>query len=511
MSVRPDGGRRRVLLLRAYQPFRDHADSPPLGLLYLVTALRRRFGDSVDVEVVDMRLHRLGPDWLEGHLAETRPDVVGVSAMNCESGAAHDLADCVARSGLDAVSVLGGPYAHKRAGGILDESAFDWVMGGECDHTFPEALARHFAGAPLGDDLPGLSYRRRGQPAHVGEGQDTIEDLDALGFPAWDLVDFDAYARVKNMAGMLRAERYATVFTSRGCPYLCSYCHDIFGKRFRWRSAEHVMEELTLLREQHGVDEFQIVDDIFNLNRPRLRHIMGECERRWRGEVGFTFPNGVRADIMDEGIVDALSRGGTYLISIAIETVTPRLQALVQKNLDVERAKRMIDFCDERRILTRGFFMLGFPTESPEELRATVRWAIESRLTLAYFFTVVPQPGTPLFDLAREEDAVALEATLAQEREAQGYRADASWFQRAYGIDLARAVRGAYARFYLRPSRIPRILTRMPRRAIASGVRVWGSYVFRMLPRPRRRAAPPVNDRPDPGASPRTAPRRASA
>ena len=60
-----------------------------------------------------------------------------------------------------------------------------------------------------------------------------VDDLDALPFPAWDLIDFDSYARKLNMMSMLRGRRYAPIFTSRGCPFLCTYCHDIFGKRFR--------------------------------------------------------------------------------------------------------------------------------------------------------------------------------------------------------------------------------------------------------------------------------------
>ena len=99
--------------------------------------------------------------------------------------------------------------------------------------------------------------------------------------------------------------------------------------------------------------------------------------------------------IDDEEIVDALHRGGTYFISIAIETVTERLQHLIDKNLDVERARRVIDYCDERGMITRGFFMVGFPTETQEEIQRTLDFAYASRLTMAFFFTVTPQPETP--------------------------------------------------------------------------------------------------------------------
>lgn len=483
ISVKKSHAAKRVLLLKAYQPFRDQVSSPPLGILYLTTALRKRFGDRLEIDVLDLKLDERGADWLAAQLDTLQPDIVGISALNCEAEASHQLAACVKRWRPDVPAVLGGPYAHKRAEEILGSSEFDWVFGGESDRTFPEALDRHFEGKPLGTDLPGFSYRSGPDSLHISDAQDSIKDLDALGFPAWDLVDFDAYTARPNMAGVQKGKRYASIFTSRGCPYLCTYCHDIFGKRFLWRSAEHVIEEIELLRSEYGVDEIQIVDDIFNLNKPRLRKIMGEAATRWGGNMAFTFPNGLRADIMDEGIVDALSEGGTYFISIAIETVTDRLQKLVSKNLDVERALRIVNYCDDRGILTRGFFMIGFPTETKQEIRNTLNFAFQSRLTMAFFFTVVPQPGTPLFDLAREEAPEALRLSERDEREGHGYRSDQPWYQRAYGHDLARDIRYAYGRFFLSPRRMWRIARRVPLSYMKIGIRSYGRFVLRRMPR----------------------------
>ena len=126
--------------------------------------------------------------------------------------------------------------------------------------------------------------------------------------------------------GMLKGNRYALLFTSRGCPYRCNYCHNIFGKRFLRQSPERVVKEIELLYETYGVTEFQIVDDVFNLDKRRLKTIMEEVHRRWPGKIHFTFPNGLRGDILDEEVLDALKLGGTYAMAIAVETATPRLQ-----------------------------------------------------------------------------------------------------------------------------------------------------------------------------------------
>ena len=88
-----------------------------------------------------------------------------------------------------------------------------------------------------------------------------IADLDSLALPAWDLVDFKEYSKHCSMNAYLHSTPWAIIFTSRACPYQCTYCHNIFGKKFRTRSVEHVLSEIELLVRDHGVREIQIVDD----------------------------------------------------------------------------------------------------------------------------------------------------------------------------------------------------------------------------------------------------------
>jgi len=442
--------------------------APPLGLLYLVSALRERFGAEVQLDFVDMKAQQLDSSWLARNLDRLRPDVLAVSALNCEAHAAHEAASLAKRWKPEVLTVLGGPYPHKRDEEILQKTDFDWTFSGPADRSFPDALERFLDGGELGDDIPGFSYKT-GDSLHISTRQDSISDLDSLPHPAWDLIDFDLYARLPNQMNMLKGRRYAPIFTSRGCPYKCNYCHDIFSKRFYHRSADHVLEEIEMLYEQYGVDEFEIVDDIFNLHKPRLKQIMSEAERRWGGRIHFCFPNGVRGDILDESVIDALKAGGTYALTIAIETVTPRLQDLVEKYLQIDKAGAMIDAADRRGMVVQGFFMLGFPTESVREMNDTVDFALRSRLTLAHFFNVIPQPATPLYPLAMQESPRALaETDRAQEGESGGVtaRSAETWYQRAYGFPLGSFTRRSHMRFYLHPWRLHHIATRVPPRSL---------------------------------------------
>ena len=466
----------RILLIKPYQTVGTWMAAPQLGLLYLTSSLRERFGSDVDVRILDMKVNKQEPDVLPAVLDEYRPDLVGVSAMNCEGTATRKIARIVKAHDAGIVTALGGPFAHKRGEELLRETEYDWTFDGPAERTFAEAIARRFQGdGDLGTDIAGLSYKRADGELQLSTGQDVVMDLDSIPGPAWDLVDFDLYAGKSNMMGTLKGKRYANLFTSRGCPYLCHYCHDLFTKKFVHRSAEHVLAEIELLYETYGVDEFHIVDDIFNLHKPRLRHIMTEVARRWPGKLHFAFPNGVRGDILGEAEIDLMAKAGTYAMCIAIETVTPRLQHLIEKNLKFEKAENAIRWADERGILTVGFFMLGFPTETREELDATVDFALRSKLTMAYFFHVIPQPATPLYELAKKEAPEALAATIRDEElSGGGYRGRFQLFyERAYDFPLTDFIDPAARRFYLRPGRALKIVRRYPPKS-------WGLAAYRL-------------------------------
>jgi radical SAM superfamily enzyme YgiQ (UPF0313 family) len=279
-----------------------------------------------------------------------------------------------------------------------------------------------------------------------------------MPFPAWDLVDLPSYSNVRNMNyGLQAASPYASLFTSRGCPWPCTYCHSNFGKKVRWRSPENVLREMTLLVERHGVREFHFYDDIFNLDGPRSGVIMDLiAERGWA--LKLAFPNGLRGDILTEDLLRRYRRAGTYLICFAVETATPRLQKMIRKNVDLEKTRRIIQQARAEGIIPLGFFMLGFPTETVEEIRATIDWACDSALLKAFFFSVIPFEGTAIADQAREAaPGVSVAPTVT-------FHSEDCYYTAATGVDLTRLQQTAYLRFYLNPVRLLTFFGRYPRK-----------------------------------------------
>lgn len=321
----------KVLLLKPYQKVVAAIQSPPLGLLYLIASLRERFGEDIDIQLIDMKVAAMSDQALMPFLRSFQPDVIGFSALNFEAQASYNVARVAKGLNPAVITVMGGPYALNNSAAVLEEKSIDWVFEGPADRTFPEALYRLACNEDLGVDIAGFSRRLPDGSLYLSKKQDFIPDIDVLPMPAWDLVDFELYATKPNHAANLKGKRYAPLFTSRGCPYLCNYCHDIFSKKFVYHSVERVIADIEHLYTTYGVDEFHIEDDIFNLHKPRVRQLMQEVRRRWPGKMKFAFPNGLRADILDQETVDAMCDGGTYAVCIAIETVTPRLQTLIEK------------------------------------------------------------------------------------------------------------------------------------------------------------------------------------
>lgn len=488
----------RILLVKPFQPVSPALCQPPLGLLYLAGALRERFGARVDVEVRDLRLEQIGVESFLAGLAGESWDVVGLSALNFEADVSHQIGAALRQARPETIVVLGGPYPHSSPERARDAVSFDWVFDGEAEDSFPAAVAAAVFGEGDLATVPGLSRRLPDGSWRTTPPGPLPRTLDDLPRPAWDLVPFEAYATRPNMNGWLKGRRYAPLFTSRGCPYKCNYCHDVFGKTFRWRGADDVVDEIACLHERYGVDEFQIIDDIFNLHKPRMRAIArAVIERFGPKQLKFCFPNGIRADILELEDLPLLADMGVYQMAIAIESVTPRLQLLTEKHLKLERIPAVIEAAEAAGILTKGFFMIGFPTETVEEIRATIDFALGSRLSFAGFYLVIPQEGTPIYELARRESEPATEAVRRQD-----FYNPRPWYQIAYDTDLRAIQKRAFQRFYLHPRRMWRIARAMRPASLLAGFREFLRLAVVMDPvlgraepesglaRPARRPAP---------------------
>lgn len=375
----------------------DSKAAPPLGCMYLSATLRERMG--ADCRILDTRLGNLSDNAVGDWIAENPPDLIGLSVLTMEAPQMHSLAQHLKKRFPLIPIVAGGPHASANLESILADKNIDWAAYLEGEYTLVE-LAERLSQGRSTDGILGLAHRKNGK-LQVNPPRPYIINLDELPFPAWDLIDREAYFKAPRLSVIYKHAEYMPVFTSRACPFRCVYCHHIFGKKFRFRSPDNVLAELGELYHQYGIREFEIYDDCFNAYIPRSKEILRRFADSDLKDAVLSFPNGLRTDMVDQETIRLWKRARVFRVAIAVETASPRIQTLIKKNLRLPKLKAVVDQAYRQGILLHGLFMLGFPGESRAELHQTIRYAEELAVHTASFFAVNPFEGTELVDLAR--------------------------------------------------------------------------------------------------------------
>jgi len=444
-----------VFLVQACTYFPETERSMPLGLMYLASHLRDRF--DCRVGLYDMQLPT--PDVTPVVAAAKRfaPDVIGIGGMATDIKVMNELARCLKMHLPNVPIVVGGVHATNASHKVFTEPAYEFLIHGEGEHAFG-ALIEHLRNKHDVAEVPNLLYRDnsdiRENPQLPFE-----QNVDIFSFPAYDLLDLDAYYRIPRCGIIYSHPRYAAILTSRGCPYHCGYCHKIHGDRWRPRSAENVVDEIQWLQREFNVGEFVIMDDLFNLSAERCNRI-AELILERDLKIKMSFPIGLRGDIMQEETVRLLKKAGMYRCMYAVETASPRLQKLIRKNNKLDQLRHIIDYTRLQGVMVHGSFMLGFPTETETEACATVNWALKSSLHTAAFYRVIPFEGTILPELVRNS-GIQLRADPSDYEYHKSDKINASLMPNAVLSSLRRR---AYRRFYFSPKRLWRIWQVLPNR-----------------------------------------------
>lgn len=429
--------------------------TPPIGLLSLATSLRSSRPE-LDIEILDQILLRWDARKVARYAADRGVGLLGLSLMTKARGQAAEIARHVKRLSPETVVVVGGIHPTGSPEDALFDPAVDLALCGEAEKTFDVLIGRLRDGGSV-SDIPGIVHRVRGETV-VGPPPERIEDLDELPLPDWSMLDPTPYWRV-NGVSMMGRRRYLPLMTARGCPFGCIYCHTVLGRRYRPRSPDRVMTELHQMRRLYGVSEFEFLDDIFNLQADRATEILERIRRELPG-VRLLFPNGLRSDMLPPALVTAFRAAGTYYAALPVESGSPRIQRLIGKNLNLERAAEAIALCAEAGMFCNGCFMMGFPTETPDELRQTIDLALSLPLHQASFFRVTPYKGTALHE-SLPADLLQRLGDLPPEKVHHHIRT--LNLSACDPRELKRANLEAMARFYLDPRRLVRIVRAHPR------------------------------------------------
>jgi anaerobic magnesium-protoporphyrin IX monomethyl ester cyclase len=364
---------------------------PPVGLMYVAAAALRDHPD-LEIQILETSLDARSDAEFLAKIAEFGPDLVGIRSISLFEDELKRVAELTKRA-FDIPVIAGGPIATARRGALLHAIPdIDLLVVGEGELTFSRLLS--------GTATTGLVFRVGAELVDTGDG-DVVDNLDELANPDYSLIDLGRYE--DHLSYAYNHRRQGVLLTSRGCPYLCTYCNTFAGKTARLRSAGHVLAEMETLSREHGIRDFYVVDDIFNMDRKRTEAIFRgiiALRQDWR----LYFVNGLRADIMTRELVELMARAGTVWVTYAVESGSPRIQKLVKKNMNLERATDIINYTQELGMVVNVNTMYGFPTETAAEAQETLDYLGRLRMPslLPYHFCLRGYEGCEIVEQAAD-------------------------------------------------------------------------------------------------------------
>ena len=390
----------RILLIQARLSF-FAGNLMPLMNLPALSAYLKQAGYK-EVEMLHMDLFPPGKEGVEERLRAFKPDIVGIGAMTAQAKSMHEVAGLVKRILPGALVVAGGPHPTSRAADCAANPAIDALVLHEGELTLLD-LVRCVEEKKTFDGVKGIGFRRDGRLV-LTPPREFIEDLDSLPLPDWEAVDFNAYRDCLPTSMLGFGKKVIGIITSRGCPYHCIFCHHQLGSAFRAHSPARVLRDIAVLHDKYGVRDIEIIDDIINFDRDRLKAIL-------RGiiaggmKIRLYMAVGLRGDLLDEETIDLMRAAGVVYLTVAVETGSPRMQKIIKKDLDLDKMKKMIAYAAKKRIFLQGLFLVGFPGETPDDVRQTVRYALGSRLHSMMVGTCCAYKGTELGDTISADKA----------------------------------------------------------------------------------------------------------
>ena len=378
-----------IAFVRPMAPLNRYIQNVPLNYIHLAAYLRQQGHTPL---IFDEIFDEMTPEAVDRAIRENDIRVVGIGAMTCEMPQAVAEARRLKAVHPDLKIVFGGPHPSGDPEECLRTGVVDYVIVGEGEI----ALANLLDAIRQNHDVTTIAgVWSIADNKIISNGRAPVPDIESLPRPAYELLDLERYWKLDSPWHFPKSPRAVQFITERGCPYQCSYCHDIHTKKFRALSPEAVLDQMEWLVRDHGVREFMIVDDIFNFNLERAKTICrGIIDRKL--DIHLQFPNGVRGDRFDEELIALMKQAGTHYMAIAIETVSMKFQKLVRKNLKIDRARQSLTWARNNDIEVSGFFMIGFPGETQQEVRATLDFALSEPFDSVFVSIVAPFKGTKL-------------------------------------------------------------------------------------------------------------------
>jgi radical SAM superfamily enzyme YgiQ (UPF0313 family) len=336
---------------------------------------------------------------LEESIKNNEYDVLALSVMFVYNEKWLRDAVCLSRKyHKNSKIIVGGGYPTIFPERCLKDNDVDDVVIGEGESTLLHILNRYnrLEDKEFVSKYPLESYMSRDEDTGVVISNERTGyiPLEELPSPAWEYLDIEKY--IKNSG-----DRSLPVEGSRGCPYRCSFCcsNITWGRKVRYKPVENLLSEIKKISEKFSLNTLSFVDDNLSMSKKWIIEFFTRL-------IDLKLPVKCGASNfsvlhLDEEIIDLMKTAGMKGFGIAVETGSLEMQKVVKKNLDFDLVRKIVGIMKEKDMEIHICWMIGFPGETMSQIKSTFDFARELRAHSNQFLTVLPYPGTQLFDEAK--------------------------------------------------------------------------------------------------------------
>ena len=386
----------------------------PIGLAYIAAQAKNY---NYDVKIYDMVIEDFEKETILSSttilygatlndytkvLEEYNPDLVGIQCMlSSRSRSSIELARITKEFNASIFTVMGGHHATALPSHVL-AGCTDFVLLGEADYSFPKLVEALNVEGDI-SKIDGLAYKGSDGTLIIQPQTNFVKNLDELPYPAWDTTSIKKYwhGNILPMGIPLKSNKYAVINTSRGCPHNCYYCAvpNHTGKRnYRTKDLNKVIDEIKWLIDTYDIEEIQFQDDNFFVNKKRLKELCKLLISNFP-HIHFAVPTGTDVPNLDYELIDLLKQANFHHLSLGIETGDVTIQqGFVDKKIDLNSIKEKVAYIKNIGLEPSGFFLLGFPNETREQLQKTLDLATSLDLDKIHLIMLTPIPGSQLYE-----------------------------------------------------------------------------------------------------------------
>ena len=372
--------------------------SLPLGLAYVASVLREA---GHNVKIIDVDALKLSKEKVEEIIKKEEFGLVAAGAMVPGYKYIKWLTGVVKKHHATKPLIIGGALASSAPKIVMDNTKADAVVLGEAENTFCE-VAEAIEKKKSFEGIDGLWFRKNGKIVKNKE-RELIKNLDELPFPAWDLFPIEKYLSVPNFNNN-QSIRSINMISSRGCPFNCTFCYNVFGTRtHRARSIDNVIAEIKELNKRYGVKGILISDNLFVANK---KYVAEFCERLKKEKIDIIWGTSGRVNTVNLETLKKMKEAGCIGLLYGFESGSQKMLDAMNKQVTVEQMKHAVRITKEAGIEIWSAFMVGIPGETKETIKETAEFIKEMDLFVPGLFIANPFPGSQLFDYAMKKGLI---------------------------------------------------------------------------------------------------------